>query len=298
MLVHVVASDLEKSFPSMPNKLSRFVTFTVLFAVLFAGLFFLGGFSANQSIALAFLFCTVWLWVFWVNQEKLPFVPYCVFISSKLNTIATDFELVKAPDEEWAMLWDGIDKPSKEQRKIWNSSFSFSVITPQLTFQHPENSFTTKLKLSASIEPVGTLREAQQLEEDDLFRPSTPRLELDSWGNGYRIRLVLIESHWNKIKSKPIFAKMDTLDVNFDRMCGIVEVLLAVIPEEEFRVHFRVYPGGSLKPYEEAIKGRVGARARYGWKGKSHTDMYDRETTADRSNIAEHKYFSISHSSI
>lgn len=274
----------------MPNILRQLFKLTVFFVILFVALFYLGGFSLAQSIALTLLFCTIWLLVVLRTQEKLPFVPYRVFVRPNFHRIVTDFDLVKDSKEEWAKLWEGIEKLPKEPWNIWNSGFSFSVITPQLIFQHGWNAFTTELDMSASLEPVAIPRKD--------YEPFSPRLELDAWGIGYRLRLVLKEDHWNRISGRPIFAKMDKLDVNFDRMCGTVEVLLAVIPEEEFRIHLWVKPGASLKPYEGAVKSRAEARVRYGWKGEAQTDMYERETPADRSNSVEHKYFSVSHSGI
>jgi hypothetical protein len=38
------------------------------------------------------------------------------------------------------------------------------------------------------------------------------------------------------------------------------------------------------------------ASSRYGWKGKSQSDMHGNETGADRSDVIEHKYLSVSHS--
>jgi hypothetical protein len=81
-------------------------------------------------------------------------------------------------------------------------------------------------------------------------------------------------------------------------MCGTVEVLLAVVPAEEFRIHFWLMPGASLKPYGEAIKRRAAARARYGWTGETLKDKYGNETSSDNSNSVEHKYFSLTHSGI
>ncbi len=274
----------------MPNKFRQLFKMTVFFVVLFAGLFYLGGFSVAQSIALAFLFSMVWLFVVLRTEERLPFVPYQVFIRPKFRTIAADFDLLKDSDEEWAKLWKEIEKLPKEPWNIWESGFSFSVITPQLIFQHGWNRFTTELDMSASLEPLANPREG--------YEPFSPRLELHSLGIGYRLRLVLLEDHWNRIKSKPIFAKMDKLDAIFDRMCGTVEVVLALIPEEEVGVHFSVKRGDSGKAYTEAIKRRAEVRTRYGWKGEAQTDMYERETAPDNSNSVEHKYFEISHSSI
>jgi hypothetical protein len=49
-----------------------------------------------------------------------------------------------------------------------------------------------------------------------------------------------------------------------------VEVLLAVIPYEEFGVHISsVMPGDSLKAYKDAVKRRAEARKRFGWKGEA-----------------------------
>ncbi len=75
----------------MPNKFRLLFQLLVFFAILYAGLFYLGGFSVTQSIALAFLFCTVWLFIVWITQERLPFVPYFVFIRPNFRKVSTDW---------------------------------------------------------------------------------------------------------------------------------------------------------------------------------------------------------------
>jgi hypothetical protein len=213
-----------------------------------------------------------WQFVVERTQEKLPFVPYHVFITPKFHSIATDFDLVKDSDEEWAKLREAIQKLPKEPWNIWDSGFSFSVITPELIFQHGWNRFTTELDMSASLAPVAFARKS--------YTAFSPRLELHAWADGYRVKLVLQEDHWDRIKNKPIFAKMDKHDADDDHMCGTVEIVLAVIPQEGLYVHFSVKPGDSLKGYRAAV--RAEARARYGWKGEAQTDMYERERLKPR----------------
>jgi hypothetical protein len=183
----------------MQNVLRKLIKLLVFFVVLFAGLIYLGGFSAAQSIALAFLFCVVWAFVGLRTQEKLPFVPFEVFIRPKFRAIARDFELVQDLEEEWAKLWKAIEELPDEPWNIWNSGFAFSVITPQLVFQHGWNRFATEPKMSASMEPVVTLRDGQQVDEGSFLRPFSPRLELGASADGYRIKLIVIEDLWNRI---------------------------------------------------------------------------------------------------
>ena len=183
-----------------------------------------------------------------------------------------------------------------------DSGFSFSFITPQLIYQHGWNSFATELDLSANLEPVFTLRDGQEVEENSFIRPFSPRLQLDTWGIDYRLRITLLDWYWDKIKHKELFKGLGKFDVSEDKMCGTVEVLLAVIPSEEFAVHIPVMPGNSLKAhkeaYKDAVKRRAEARERFGWKGEAETDIDDRETPEDESNTIEHKYFSVSHSAV
>jgi hypothetical protein len=77
-----------------------------------------------------------------------------------------------------------------------------------------------------------------------------------------------------------------------------VRVMLAFIPWQEFEVHTRMKPGNMEKEFGRAITRRAESRVRYGWKGESHTDAYERNIAADRSNVAKHRYCELSHTGL
>ncbi len=249
----------------------------VLMVALFCLLSFLGGFSNKQSVVLAILLFVAY------SRSALSttvpkFVPFNVFVTPNLYNILQDFELVKPTEEGWAEIRAGVETLSKEHWNIWhNRGFSVSFITRELIYNKDWQSFSTEeVDLSASLEPAVIVRE--QHKPDSMLRNYFPYLNLTGGrNNGLILRLTLLDWYWERVKDKEI-------------------------PPEEFGVHFWVMPGNSLRDtesaYDDAVKRRTEARARYVWKGKAHRDMYDRATDADRSNEAEHRYCAVVHSGI
>jgi hypothetical protein len=186
----------------------------------------------------------------------------------------------------------GIEKLPKEQWNIWDSGFSLSFIRPGLIYDRASNSFATEVNLYASLDPIVTLREGQKVEENPIISPFSPSLRFEPGNYGYRLRVTLLGWYWDKVKNKEVFKG---LDVDGDEMSGTVDVILAIIPYEEFGVHFWVGPGDSGEAHKAALQRREEARSRYGLKGKPKSDSYGNETSADHSNTIEHRYFSVSH---
>ena len=260
---------------------------------------FLGGFSYRQSFLLALLFYAALSWNSLSIPRKQKFVPFNVFVIPNLDNILQDFDLVKPTDEGWAEIRVGIEKLSKEHWNIWNNQgFSFSFITDELIYNRDWHGFSTEeVDLNASLEPAVIVREKEA--PDSMFRNYSPYVNLTSGRNcGCILRLTLLDWHWEKIKDKDILKSIPKSDVNDDPMCGTVDVIIARIPPQEFGVHFWTMPGGSMEAYNNAVKSRTEARAQFGWKGKSHGDMYGNETGEDRSDEAEHRYCSVAHNAI
>jgi len=274
----------------------------VLMVALFCLLSFLGGFSNKQSVVLAILLFVAY------SRSALSttvpkFVPFNVFVTPNLYNILQDFELVKPTEEGWAEIRAGVETLSKEHWNIWhNRGFSVSFITRELIYNKDWQSFSTEeVDLSASLEPAVIVRE--QHKPDSMLRNYFPYLNLTGGrNNGLILRLTLLDWYWERVKDKEIPKSIPRSDIDHDQMCGTVDIILARIPPEEFGVHFWVMPGNSLRDtesaYDDAVKRRTEARARYVWKGKAHRDMYDRATDADRSNEAEHRYCAVVHSGI
>jgi len=283
----------------MKNFLLSAVKAIVYIVALFCLLSFLGGFSDKQSILLSLLFYAALSGNSQSVTKELEFVPFNVFVIPNLYNILQDFDLVKPTEEGWAEIRQGIEKLSKEQWNIWNNKgFSFSFITRELIYNKDWHSFSTEeVDLHASLEPAVIVREKEK--PDSMFRNYPPYVNLTShrkWG--CVLRLTLLDWHWEKIKHKEIFKSIPQSDVSLDQMCGTVEIILARVPPQEFGV-YPVMRGAWDKSfagaYDKVLQQRKEARVRFGWKGKSRSDMYGRETDADHNNEAEHRYGSVAH---
>lgn len=280
----------------------------VSIAALFCLLSFLGGFSDKQSILLALLLYAAYSRDS-LSAKEQKFVPFTVFVTPNLHNILQDFELVRPTEGEWPEIGAGVEKLSKELWNIWhNKGFSFSFITPELIYHGGSSlltrdwhSFSTEeIDLDASLEPVAIVRE--QHKPDSMFRNYFPYLNLRGGRQyGCILTLTLLDWYWDKIKDKEILKSIPKMDVSDDRLCGTVDIILARVAPQEFAVH-QVMAGTWDKKFADAFNKAVQARKQfrtlYGWTGKAHTDMHGRETVADRSNEAEHRYCTVAHSTI
>ena len=211
-----------------------------------------------------------------------------------------------------------IEKASKSPfyRRFWGAvwapyggGFSFSFISPQVIYYLGQrNNFGSEVNLSASLEPAGVRRELLRHEGEALFEVYFPWLNLRSGSDGYRLSADIPESHWFTIRNKDVFKEIADKDVRRDTLMGdleawspAVEVPLAVVPYEEFEVHFaegacplRYQLPSSRRHPNEGLNGvieqRVKARARYGWKGEATIDPDGTATAAEHSRLAEHRY--------
>jgi hypothetical protein len=268
---------------------------------LYCLLSFLGGFSDKQSILLALLlFAAFSRNSLAIGEQK--FVPFNVFVAPDLHNILQDFELAKPTEEGWAEIRAGIEKLSKEHWNIWhNKGFSFSFITRELIYDKDRRSFSTEeVDLAASLEPAVIVREKEK--SDSIFRDYIPYLSLTSaLNNGCILRLTLPDWHWNKIKDKEILKSIPQSGVDCDPMCGTIDLILARVPPQEFGVYpvmRGAWDKNVVDAYNKAVQARKEARARYGWTGKAHRDMYERETDADHNHEAENRYCTVAHGAI
>jgi hypothetical protein len=252
------------------------------------------------------------------DGERAFFLPREVYIRPNFHAIFDDLDLVKDTEEAWEQLGASIEKLPKSPfyRRFWGAvwdpyggGFSFSFISPQVIY-YPDawNNFASEVRLSASLEPAGVRRELLRHEGEALFEVYSPWLNLRSGSDGYRLSIRIPESHWFTIRHKDVFKEIADKDVPRDALMGdleawspAVEVPLAVVPYEEFEVHFTEgacplryqLPSSRRHPNEGlsgAIERRVKARARYGWKGEAMIDPDGTATTAEYSRLAEHRY--------
>jgi hypothetical protein len=155
----------------------------------------------------------------------------------------------------------------------------------------------TNVDLYASLEPVVTLRE--DLEREVNPHIDCPTLQLLPGNYGYRLILKLPIWYWQKLEGTDLFRSISKLDVSKDQMCGTVEVVIAIIPYQEFDVHFSSDDADRVvEKYTKTVQARAEARSRYGWKGQSTKDIYGSETSAEFSNEVEHRYCTVSHSDL
>jgi hypothetical protein len=264
----------------------------------FSASYFLGGFSESQSITLAVL-AVLFYWAILTAAKTQRFVPYSVLLQPNLYAIVKDLGLVEDTKEAWAEIRAGIEKLPKEPSNIWDSGFSFSFVTPELIYVKNLNRFATQeIDLFASLAPVTIPRRSAKF--DEMFGPSSPDLSLKASRDiGCILTLTLPDWFWEQIKEKESFKQIPKSDVTQDHMCGTVDVRLVRIPAQEFDVHAaladaRYRRDGTTKE----VKARNEARLRYGWKGKSHRDMYGNESGEELSDVAEHKYCSVYHDPI
>lgn len=276
----------------MKNLLQAIVKMLFIVGAIFSAFRYLADFSFKQSGVLTVIAFLFYLMRVAPREAKPPFVPYGIFVKPNFPAILADLELVKNTKEDWARVRAEIEKVPKEQWNIWDSGFSLSFVRPGLIYNKASNSFATEVNLYASLDPIVTLREGQKVDENPIIKPFSPSLELRQGNYGYRLRVTLLGWYWDRVKNKEMFKGFD---VDGDEMSGTVDVLLAVIPYEEFGIYFVSEPGASVEAYNDAIGRRAEARSRYGWKGKPKSDSYGNETGADRSNTIEHRYFNMSH---
>ena len=190
---------------------------------------------------------------------------------------------------------------STDSISLTGGGFSFTFISPSVIHNPQANSFASEVEFSASLEPVGIRRELLRSDAGEaLYDECYPWLNLRSAGDGYRMSLQIPESHWSTIQHADVFRAIASQDLPRHLLQGdlqswspAVEVPLAVIPYEEFEVHFAegACPLRYQLPrswshvqnrFNEALERRTKARARYGWKGAT--------ISPEPMNCVEHRY--------
>ena len=280
----------------------------LLLASLFCVLRYWAKFSSTQSGVLTVIGFLIYGLIAPLKEERPPFVPYSIFVRPNFRAILIDFDLIVESEEAWADLWTGVSKVPKAHWNVWDSGFAISFVTPDLAYTSALNSFATEVDMFASLEPIsigdeGPLIWHEQEEYGMPIHSYAPSLRLQTLGcrDAVTIAIEIRDSHWERIRTKEVFREMPKSYVTTDHECGVVKVVLAVIPREEFEVHLGSRPGDYYemgKAYEAIVRQRTQARAKYGWKGKPETDTYGTETPADLSNVAVHKYFEVSHGAL
>lgn len=278
---------------NMKRVLIRICKTLLLAGVIFCSFFFLAGFSEVQSLVLMAFAMLGYAELRSRTKQDAPFVPYHVFVEPKLHLMATDFALIEGTGRTWEQVWTEIDKLPKAPWNLWHrgSGFSFSRLSPELVYDNGSNRFATETHLWATFEPIALA----WIEGTQDHPPLSPALRLVD----DRLSIELMTWHWEKIRHNVAFR-----DINQEKDVyrlgeggRTVQVHLATIPYGEFYPHFVKNFGDEdfVERYNLAIKRRAESREEHGWKGKAH----DYEgIPADRSNVIEHKYFTLSHSAL
>jgi hypothetical protein len=130
---------------------------------------------------------------------------------------------------------------------------------------------------------------------EEVFGPNYPTLTLKASRDiGCILKITLPDWFWEQISKKDAFVNLQKHDISKDPMCGTVDLWLVRISPLEFTVH----APSTEKEYTKALKARNEARIRFGWKGKSQSDMYGNKSGDERTNVAEHKYCDVFHDAI
>jgi hypothetical protein len=246
--------------------------------------------------------------------ERAFFVPREVSIRPNFHTILDDFELVEDTEQSWGQLVRNIDRIPKTLWNIWGGpspkaridgpyggGFSFTFISPSVIHNPQSNNFASEVDFTASLQPVGIRRELLGSDAGEvLFDEYHPWLNLRSAGDGYRLSIEIPESRWSTIRNKDVLKQIADKDLprhvlqgDLESWSPSVEIPLAVVPYEEFEVHFAegACPLRYQLPrswsyiqnrFNEALEKRTKARVRYGWKGAARPP--------EPFNCAEHRY--------
>ena len=100
-----------------------------------------------------------------------------------------------------------------------------------------------------------------------------------------------------KIKDRSILKSIQNEASANPESCT-VRVTIARLSPDEFVTYAALEGGYNAVTYQKAVEVRKRERSRLGWKGRSSSDTYGRETSEDRSNEAEHRYCTVSHQAI
>jgi len=240
----------------------------------------------------------------WAPKEE--FTPYKLCIWANARNLLVDTELVGETVDDWNRFRAALEQiPQKHWNILYAPGVSICFLTPKLVFMPESNSFSTKVSINASLAVIRRLTQGRtEYEEgldetdDEIALHGLPTIQLDDDARGFRLTLTLREDHWDRIKHRDFFQHLDSLDTLTDKLCGTVDVLLAVIPYEEFFVHLPKAVE-SAKKYGDRLRQRSEMRARYGWRGKE-LEHYsasgdDSKTSPERSDVIEHRYFTVTH---
>jgi hypothetical protein len=273
----------------------RCLKLAAAFLIAFCAMYYFGEFSQRQSIALACL-AALFCWVSFSTAEvQTQFVPFSVYVVPNLHALVTDLGLVDGTENGWAEIRAGIERLPKEPSNIWHSGFSFTFVTPTLIYLKDWNRFASEeVELFADLAPV-QIPFFDPKDNAEIDRPHSPHLTLRASREiGGVLTLTVPTWFWETKKNSEVFKHITKNDVSEDHMCGTVDVRLLRIPVAEFAVHQALLGASSDKEWSA----RKEARLKYGWTGKSQSDMYGSESGADRSNVAEHKYCALYHDAI
>lgn len=191
---------------------------SVLAVSLFGALYFVGDFPGRQSLVLAGVGVVVFWIVWWL--QKVPFVPYRVYVAPDMRSILTDFQLVENTEEAWAYVQEVIEKLPHRPGNVWEYGFSVFFLTPELIYDNQWKEFRTRMKMSTQVDPAGWW-------EDEIIPRLLPEpisLYIERDYRGYSLGAVLRGEYWEKVRHNEALKGIRKDDVSLgDPQCaGIV----------------------------------------------------------------------------
>lgn len=265
----------------------------ILFAVVYCLTFYVAHFSAIQSIVLSVLLALIVPAASEAIEER-KFTPFGLRIEPNYAAILVDVGLLESESAWWTLLnsWEEQMRSESEQdaedeasRAALRAGFgcyvlSFDRESGTYAVAWPKaNRYTSQIEHSVQIDCI----------TKGAFG-SHPSLEIKPWRGGVLISLNISETWfadgwWEGIQSKlPLKGQKAWNTRNF--LTGTCDVPLAVIPPEEFLLHY--FNAGSLKARKAAL-------AKNGWtEEESNWELQALGSPVELS----HKYVKIAHREI
>jgi hypothetical protein len=255
--------------------------------------FYVAHFSTNQSIVLSVLLALILPAASEAIEER-KFTPFGLRIEPNYAAILVDVGLLECESAWWTLLnsWEEQRRSESEQdaedeanRAALRTGFGCYVLSFDRESGTYAVAWTRANRYSSQIDYT--------VEIDCITKGSFgshPELRIKPWKGGYRISLNVSETWfekgwWEAIQSKLQFNKKDVW-TSRDFLTGTCDVPLAVIPPEEFLLHY--FNAGSLRARKAAL-------AKNGWtEEESNWELQALGAPVELS----HRYVKIAHREI
>jgi hypothetical protein len=269
-------------------------------AVFYVGLRYLGGFSMQQSAALAAVGMLGYALYSNLNvlmQAEGAFTPFCVSIRPNWYQLLSDFKLVTSP-EEWQRLCEEEEKVPASQYNVFRSGIIFTVIRPPsngllpgLTYWDNRKCFLTDVEPSESIMPIdgyglGGLGKQHPFLQHPQWA-QLPGVYFKLAFGGYELGLEVQDDWWENLCKSGTMGELAKVKQHRDHLCGTTRLVIATLPLSEFGTYYRNVDYGQMNKLRESMNKQLEAN---GWKRKDERDPEIRDPWSH----IEHKYFAIS----